>query len=76
MTELTTALSCTGTPLFKICKLQKGVKNKKDIRLYIYPYIRISYVQKKQEKYSIAIHSHQGLLMLVKLVLSNPCYKR
>ncbi|PEU37496.1 hypothetical protein CN535_22615, partial [Bacillus pseudomycoides] len=29
MTELTTALPCTGTPLFKICKLQKGVKNKK-----------------------------------------------
>lgn len=76
MTELTTALPCTGTPLFKICKLQKGVKNKKDIRLYIYPYIRISYVQKKQEKYSIAIHSHQSLLMLVKLVLSNPYYKK
>ncbi|MEW9579101.1 hypothetical protein U9K47_27925 [Bacillus toyonensis] len=29
ITELTTALPCTGTPLFKICKLQKGVKNKK-----------------------------------------------
>ncbi|WP_440604617.1 hypothetical protein [Bacillus sp. GB_SG_008] len=29
MTEITTALSCTGTPLFKICKLEKGVKNKK-----------------------------------------------
>ncbi|WP_095022217.1 hypothetical protein [Bacillus thuringiensis] len=29
MTELTTALPCTGTPLFKICKLQKGAKNKK-----------------------------------------------
>lgn len=29
MAELTTALPCTGTPLFKICKLQKGVKNKK-----------------------------------------------
>lgn len=29
MTELTTVLPCTGTPLFKICKLQKGVKNKK-----------------------------------------------
>ncbi|PEP85316.1 hypothetical protein [Bacillus toyonensis] len=29
MTELTTVVPCTGTPLFKICKLQKGVKNKK-----------------------------------------------
>ncbi|TXR68217.1 hypothetical protein [Bacillus sp. AR18-7] len=29
MEELTTVLPCTGTPLFKICKLQKGVKNKK-----------------------------------------------
>ncbi|ALZ64670.1 hypothetical protein FORC13_p185 (plasmid) [Bacillus cereus] len=29
MTELTTSLRCTGTPLFKICKLQKGVNNKK-----------------------------------------------
>ncbi|HDR8072333.1 TPA: hypothetical protein QCY71_005427 [Bacillus cereus] len=29
MAELTTALPCTGTPLFKICKLQKGVTNKK-----------------------------------------------
>lgn len=29
MTELTTALPCTGTPLLKICKLQKGTKNKK-----------------------------------------------
>ncbi|KFM95750.1 putative pXO1 ORF16-like protein [Bacillus clarus] len=27
--ELTTALPCTGAPLFKICKLQKGVQNKK-----------------------------------------------
>ncbi|HHQ2480339.1 TPA: hypothetical protein ACSPJ7_004672 [Bacillus cereus] len=29
MKELTTALPCTGTPLFKICKLQKGVTNQK-----------------------------------------------
>ncbi|MED4714422.1 hypothetical protein, partial [Bacillus pseudomycoides] len=29
MIELTTALPCSGTPLFKICKLQKGSKNKK-----------------------------------------------
>ncbi|MDA1558791.1 hypothetical protein PDK45_28170 [Bacillus cereus] len=29
MKELTTVLPCTGTPLFKICKLQKGVQNKK-----------------------------------------------
>ncbi|EMN7730433.1 hypothetical protein WB980_003791 [Bacillus cereus] len=27
--ELTTALPCTGNPLFKICKMQKGVKHTK-----------------------------------------------
>ncbi|QEL82774.1 hypothetical protein DN407_30225 (plasmid) [Bacillus sp. JAS24-2] len=34
--ELTTALPCTGTPLFKICKMQKGVKNiKRYTTLYL-----------------------------------------
>ncbi|MHA2890621.1 hypothetical protein [Bacillus cereus] len=29
ITELTTKLTCSGSPLFKICKIEKGKKNKK-----------------------------------------------
>ncbi|QWI72910.1 hypothetical protein ER45_027790 (plasmid) [Bacillus mycoides] len=38
ITELTTKLSCTGSSLFKICKLEKGKKNKK---LYTTLYLSI-----------------------------------
>ena len=35
MKELTTVLPCTGTPLFKICKLQRGSKQEKYTTLFL-----------------------------------------
>ena len=75
MKELTTVLPCTGTPLFKICKLQKGSKQEKYTTLF-YLFIQTSYVEKNQANYSIVILLLQRLRMPVKLDLLNLHYKK
>ncbi len=65
--ELTTALPCTGNPLFKICKMQKRGKAYKTIYNLIFIYsFGLFYVQKNLEKSNTGIHLHQKLPMLAR----------